>query len=200
MRFLQEIFRMTAPHFRMQDTSLSGCIIIESIVAEDERGCFGRTYSAAEFAAIGLDVTFIESSVSKNPRAGTLRGLHFQAAPYEEIKLVSCSRGRIFDVAVDLRAESETFGRWTAVELSADRLQSLYIPKGMAHGFMTLEANTDVRYEMSVSYRPDAARGVRWDDAEIGIAWPDVGELTMSHRDRNLPTLADLDATLSPRG
>lgn len=191
---------MTPTHFRLQDTGLAGCIIVESIVAEDERGGFGRTYSAEEFAAIGLNVEVAECSVSRNPKAGTMRGLHFQAGPYGETKLVSCSRGRIFDVAVDLRAESETFGRWTAVELSADRLRALYIPRGMAHGFVTLEANSDVRYQMSVPYRPDAARGVRWDDAEIGIAWPDVGALTMSHRDRNLPTLADLDATLSPRG
>lgn len=191
---------MTATHFWLQETRLSGCIVVESILAEDDRGCFGRTYSTEEFAAIGLDIRFVECSVSRNPRAGTMRGLHFQTAPYEETKLVSCSRGRIFDVAVDLRVESETFGGWTAVELSADRLQAHYIPRGMAHGFITLEADSDVRYQISVPYRPDAARGVRWDDAEIGIAWPDVGVLTMSDRDRNLPTLADLDATLSMRG
>jgi dTDP-4-dehydrorhamnose 3,5-epimerase len=121
-----------------------------------------------------------------------LRGLHFQAPPQEEIKLVSCTRGAVFDVAVDLRSGSSSRGKWAGVELSADNRSTLYIPAGFAHGFQTLTDDAEVRYHISERYRPEAARGVRWDDPDLAIIWPTATERVMSDRDRSLPRLRDL--------
>ena len=181
---------------QLQPTSVVGCYLVQPIPSEDERGLFARTYCRDEFDRLGLEAAMAQCSVSRNPNQGTLRGLHFQASPHEEVKVVTCSKGRIFDVVVDLRRESSTFGAWAGVELSASNLLSLYIPKGVAHGFLTLEPDSDMRYQISTPYVPEAARGVRWDDPDIGIAWPSVGPLTMSDRDRGLPPLKALSATL----
>jgi dTDP-4-dehydrorhamnose 3,5-epimerase len=130
--------------------------------------------------------------VSFNGRRGTLRGLHFQAPPHEEIKLVSCTRGAVFDVAVDVRPGSPSRGKWVGVELSADNRAAIYIPAGFAHGFQTLTDDAEVRYHISETYRPEAARGVRWDDPELAIAWPNIQERVISSRDLALPRLRDL--------
>lgn len=175
---------------RFLPTALAGCVLVESDPDEDERGAFARTFCAEEFRRHGLDARVAQCSVSSNREAGTLRGLHHQLAPYAEARLVSCGRGALFDVAVDLRPDSASFGRWAAWELRAGDHRAVYLPEGVAHGFVTLEADTDVRYQMSVPFRPEAAAGVRWDDADIGIGWPDVRPLIISERDRNLPTLA----------
>ena len=165
-------------------TELSDCYVIEPERRVDERGFFARTFDADEFSALGLNPTVREVSVSFNAESGTLRGLHYQRPPHEETKLVRCTRGRIFDVAVDLATR-----RWTAVELSEENELGLYIPEGCAHGFVTLEPASEVLYLISTPYAPAASAGVRWDDQSLGIAWPAVGALTISERDRNLPTL-----------
>ncbi len=179
---------------RFRETPLKGCMVVEPSLRSDDRGYFARTYSAEEFAAAGLDPAIAQCSVSQNRRPGTLRGLHFQDPPHEEAKLVTCRRGRVFDVAVDLRRGSPTFAAWTGVELSAENLLGVYVPEGFAHGFVTLEPDSELSYQISVPYRAESARGIRWDDPDIGISWPDVGPLTMSDRDRRLPTLSSLGA------
>jgi len=153
-------------------TKISGAVVIRPERIEDERGFFARTYSVEEFRDHGLDPAVAQRSLSFNRRKGTLRGLHFQTAPHEENKLVSCSRGAIYDVIVDLRADSPTYRQWVAVTLSADGLEALFIPKGCAHGFITLEDETTVRYDISALYAPSFARGVRFDDPAFGVEWP----------------------------
>ena len=165
-------------------TELPGCFVVEPERHVDERGHFARTFAVDEFDAHGLNFTVNQESVSFSAKTGTLRGLHYQQAPHAEIKLVRCTRGRIFDVAVDLAAR-----RWTAVELSEDNGFGLYIPEGFAHGFVTLEPASEVLYLISTPYVPDASAGIRWDDPSLASAWPAVGSLTISDRDRNLPTL-----------
>jgi dTDP-4-dehydrorhamnose 3,5-epimerase len=157
--------------------------VLEPEPVEDERGCFARLYCASEFASHGLNPQFLQSSVSRNTRAGTLRGLHFQAQPHAEAKLVRCTRGAIFDVALDLRRNSTGFRQWFGVELSADNRRMLYIPEDCAHGFQTLLDDSEVAYQISMPYVPEAARGVRWDDPAFGIRWPAPVSL-MSARDR----------------
>lgn len=166
------------------ETSLRGCFVIEPEPVLDDRGFFARIFSADEFKRRGLNPTVSQVSISANRKAGTLRGLHYQRPPHEEAKLVRCTRGRIFDVAVDLHER-----RWFAVELSEQNRLGLYIPEGFAHGFVTLEPESEVLYQISVPYVSEAASGVRWDDPSIGIAWPSSFELTISARDRALPTL-----------
>lgn len=168
----------------VRPTELPGCHIVEPERHVDERGFFARTFAAEDFAAHGLNPSVSQVSVSYNTRAGTLRGLHYQRRPHEEAKLVRCTRGRIYDVAVDLEAR-----RWTAVELSEDNSLGLYIPEGFAHGFLTLEPASEVQYLISTAYAPAASAGVRWDDPALAITWPSVPALTISERDRSLPTL-----------
>jgi dTDP-4-dehydrorhamnose 3,5-epimerase len=169
-----------------------GLFLIELERMEDERGFFSRLFCADTFLQHGLCTDYPQWSVSFNSRRGTLRGLHFQAPPQEEIKLVSCTRGAVFDVAVDLRLGSSSRGKWAGVELSADNRSTLYIPAGFAHGFQTLTDDAEVRYHISERYRPEAARGVRWDDPDLAIIWPTATERVMSDRDRSLPRLRDL--------
>jgi dTDP-4-dehydrorhamnose 3,5-epimerase len=156
---------------RFLETKLAGVWIIEPERLEDERGFFARTYDEKEFAALGLNTRWVQCSISFNKQRGTLRGMHYQAEPYGEIKLVSCTLGAIYDVVLDLRPESPTFKQWTTVELSAENRTLLYIPKGCAHGFQTLTEESQVFYQISELYHPEAARGVRWDDAAFGINW-----------------------------
>jgi dTDP-4-dehydrorhamnose 3,5-epimerase len=173
---------------RFVQTPLPGAWVIEPEPIGDERGSFARTFDADEFAARGLDPAIAQCNASVNARRDTLRGMHYQAEPHGESKLVRCVRGAIFDVAVDLRADSPTFLRWHGVELSADSALAFYIPAGLAHGFQTLADDTEVIYQMGHRYVPDAARGVRFDDPAFGIEWPEPQEtLIVSERDRSYP-------------
>ncbi|MGB5878758.1 MAG: dTDP-4-dehydrorhamnose 3,5-epimerase [Thermoanaerobaculia bacterium] len=171
------------------ETPLAGAFVIDIEPHEDERGFFARTFCQEEFEAHGLDSTFVQSSVSFNRQRGTLRGMHFQAPPHEESKVVRCTAGAIYDVIVDLRPLSPTFVQWHAVTLSAENRTMFYIPGGFAHGFLTLEDNTEVLYQMSEFYYPDSARGVRWDDPAFGIEWP-VEPTAISDRDQSYPDFA----------
>jgi dTDP-4-dehydrorhamnose 3,5-epimerase len=161
---------------------LDGAFLIDLEPAQDERGFFARTFCVDEFAAHGIPMALKQCSVSHNDRCGTLRGLHYQAAPYEEQKLVRCTAGCIFDVVVDLRPTSPQFHRWIGVELSAANRRALYIPPGLAHGFLTLHDASEVYYMMSVVHSPAQARGLRWNDPALGIKWP-VTPSVISARD-----------------
>jgi dTDP-4-dehydrorhamnose 3,5-epimerase len=169
-----------------RETALAGAYLIEPERQEDERGFFARTFCEREFAARGLVSTFVQWSISHNPRKGTLRGMHYQAAPHEETKLVRCTAGAIYDVVIDLRKNSPTYRRWASAELSAENRLLLYVPEGFAHGFVTLRDATEVAYHISAFYQPETARGVRWDDSAFRVAWPE-GEKILSERDRNYP-------------
>jgi dTDP-4-dehydrorhamnose 3,5-epimerase len=172
---------------RFQETSIPGAWLVTQEPVEDERGQFARTFCAAEFAARGLTATVAQSSVSYNRRARTLRGMHYQAQPCPEAKLVSCLRGALFDVIVDLRRSSRTFGAWFGVELREGDGTALFAPEGTAHGFLTLVDDTTVHYQISEAYRPELARGVRFDDPAFAIRWPLGGDYVMSSRDRGYP-------------
>jgi dTDP-4-dehydrorhamnose 3,5-epimerase len=154
------------------ETRLPGAYLIEPAYIEDERGFFARTFCQRELEAQGLDSCIAQCNISFNGQAGTVRGMHFQAAPHEEIKVVRCTMGAIYDVIIDLRTESTTFKQWIGLELSAHNRLMLYIPKGFAHGFQTLVDNTEVSYQMGTFYEPEAARGVRWDDPAFKVKWP----------------------------
>lgn len=186
---------------RLEPTHIAGIMVVHAEPVRDERGTFVRTFSADEFAAAGLDPGVAQCNVSFNPARATLRGMHFQRAPYGEAKLVRCTRGHIFDVAVDVRPDSPTFGTWEAWELDEDSYRAIFLPTGIAHGFITLAPSSEVSYQMSAPYRADAASGFRWDDPDVGIAWP-VAPAMMSARDRGLPLLADasLDLVLGEPG
>jgi dTDP-4-dehydrorhamnose 3,5-epimerase len=170
-----------------REAEIPGAFVVEPEPIPDERGSFARIFDEAQFAEHGLDTAFGQWSVSFNERAGTLRGMHFQREPHAETKLVRCTRGALYDVIVDLRADSPTFRHWTGIELSADNRLTLYIPKGLAHGFQTLVDGTEVAYAISEPYKPESAGGVRWDDPAFGIDWPDAEERVMSEKDRSWP-------------
>jgi dTDP-4-dehydrorhamnose 3,5-epimerase len=155
-----------------QELSIPGAWLLEPEKQEDDRGFFARAWCQREFAAHSLTTVFVQCNISFNKKKGTLRGLHYQAPPYGEAKLVRCTQGALYDVIVDLRRDSPTRGQWLAVELSAVNYRLLYIPAGLAHGFQTLADNTEIFYQMSEFYQPDAARGIRWDDPELNIPWP----------------------------
>jgi dTDP-4-dehydrorhamnose 3,5-epimerase len=174
-----------------KETELKGAYVIEPVPASDERGFFARTFCAREFAKHGLAAGMSQCSTSFNIRQGTLRGLHYQAAPHAEEKLVRVTMGAIFDVIVDLREKSPTFGRWFGQVISAENRRMIYIPKGFAHGFQTLQDNSEVFYQISTFYEPASARGIRWNDPAIGVVWPDAENPIISERDRALPLLAD---------
>lgn len=154
------------------ETPLKGVFIIDPQRLEDERGFFARTWCEREFAEHKLTAHFVQCNISFNKRKGTLRGLHFQVAPHEEVKLVRCTSGAIYDVIIDLRSDSPTFKCWASFELSAENRRMLYVPNGLAHGFQTLIDNTEVFYQMSEFYSPQFAKGVRWNDMAFGINWP----------------------------
>lgn len=173
---------------RFVETELEGAYLIELDRHGDERGFFARLWCRDEFAGAGLSSELAQCSISRSATAATLRGLHFQRAPHEEVKLVRCTSGAIYDVIVDLRPGSPTHGRWIGVELDADSGRALYVPKGFAHGFQTLVDDVDVLYMMSTPYAPEAASGVRWDDPFFQIDWPEAGSRTISERDLNWPS------------
>jgi len=168
------------------ETKLPGAFVIELEEHADERGFFARTFCEREFKAQGLNPDVVQCNVSFNKRKGTLRGMHFQVAPFAETKLVRCTSGSIYDVIIDLRPSSPAFKQYFAVELSAGNRKMLYIPEAFAHGFQTLENDTEVFYQMSQYYSPEHARGVRWDDPAFGIRWPE-DERIIVERDRNYP-------------
>jgi dTDP-4-dehydrorhamnose 3,5-epimerase len=169
-----------------RETRLSGAYIIELVPHDDERGSFARTLCEREFADVGLPTRFPQCNLSRNTRAGTLRGMHWQAAPHHEGKLVRCVRGALYDVIVDLRPGSATRLGWLGVELSAETGRALFVPEGFAHGFITSQDETDVFYHMTACYRPEGARGFRWNDPAIGIEWP-ATPTVVSGRDATYP-------------
>lgn len=171
------------------DTPIPGAFVIEPEPVRDERGSFARTWCQYEYESRGLTSRFVQCSTSFNRRRGTLRGMHFQRAPHLESKLVRCTRGRAYDVILDLRPASPAFGRWFGAEIGADDCRMMYVPEGVAHGFQTLEDETEILYQISTYYAPEFAAGVRWDDPEVGIRWPMPARPVMSDRDRALPFL-----------
>jgi dTDP-4-dehydrorhamnose 3,5-epimerase len=168
------------------ETKLAGAFVIELERRADERGFFARTFCRQEFEAHGLNPEVVQCNVSFNKRKGTLRGMHYQAAPFAEAKLVRCTSGSIYDVIIDLRPSSATFKKYFAVELSAENGRMLYIPEDFAHGFQTLQDDTEVFYQMAQRYSGEHGRGVRWNDPAFGIEWPE-GERIIIERDRNYP-------------
>ncbi|SRR5579884_1691307 len=165
------------------ETKLKGAYLIDLERLEDERGYFARSWCQREFLNHGLDPKVVQCNVSFNKKKGTLRGMHYQLPPFAEAKLVRCTRGALYDVIIDLRPNAPTFLQWMAVELTAENARMLYIPKGFAHGFQTVEDNTEVFYQMSEFYSPESARGVRWNDPLFKITWPDA-ERTISAKDQ----------------
>jgi dTDP-4-dehydrorhamnose 3,5-epimerase len=168
-------------------TELEGAYVLELEPREDERGSFARTWCRDELAEHDLVNELAQCSISRNTRAGTLRGMHFQQSPHEEAKLVRCTRGAIFDVIIDLRPSSPTHAKWIGVELEAERGTAVFVPKGFAHGFQTLVDGAEVLYMISDPYAPEAASGVRWDDSAFAIRWPYASDRTISERDLAWP-------------
>lgn len=167
-------------------TTLSGAFTIELEKKADDRGFFARSFCQDEFRQHGLEQNYVQMNNSFNLRRGTLRGLHYQAPPYAEVKVVRCISGALWDVIADLRKSSPSFGQWFGVELTASNRRMMYVPKGFAHGFITLDDNTEAIYLVSTTYSADAERGVRWDDAFFGIRWP-IAPTVISEKDRIRP-------------
>lgn len=170
------------------DTTLPGVRHIELELHGDERGWLARTFCEEEFAKAGLPTRFVQASVTRTRLRGTLRGLHYQAAPHLEDKLIRCSRGRVFDVVVDLRENLPSYGTWQTFELDSEASGMLFLPAGTAHGFQSLTDDVEMTYQMTEGYVATLARGVRWDDPSLGISWP-LPDPIVSQRDRCLPTL-----------
>lgn len=168
-----------------KETKLAGAYVIELEKKMDARGYFARTWCREEFAAHGIHAEFLQSNTCLSHRCGTLRGLHYQMAPYEEIKLVRCIRGAIFDVIVDLRQDSHTYRQWEGVELSADNQKMFLVPTGFAHGYQTLRDNTEVNYLVTQVFSQEHERGMRWDDSSVGIEWPEVDHRIISEKDKS---------------
>ena len=173
---------------RFHRTPLAEVLLVEPEPQVDERGLFARLFDADRFRAEGLPVDFVQTSTSYNKHCGTLRGMHFQADPHSEAKLVRCTTGAVYDVVADIRPNSPQFGRWHAVELSAENRLTLYVPPGHAHGFQTLTDDAEVHYQMTVAYLAQASRGFAWNDPDVGIAWP-MAPTVISAKDRALPRL-----------
>lgn len=175
--------------FEIIDTKIDGLVVIKPKIFGDERGFFLETYNKEEFNKIGLDMEFIQDNHSKS-KIGVLRGLHFQLR-YPQGKLVRVTRGKVWDVAVDLRKDSTTYKKWFGVELSADNKKMFYIPEGFAHGFLTLEDDTEFQYKCTNLYYPEFDSGIRYDDTEIKIEWPKLDEYILSEKDKQLKYLID---------
>ena len=172
-----------------RETELEGLVLVEPAVHGDERGFFVETFRESSWSAAGIDVAFVQDNQSRS-RRGTLRGMHFQTSP-GQAKLIRCARGRILDVAVDLRRDSPTFGRWEAVELDDESMRQLFIPVGFAHGFCVLSDVADVTYKCSNYFDAATEAGIAYDDPDVGIEWPEL-ELIVSERDRTAPRLAEI--------
>jgi len=167
-------------------TKLRDAFIVEPERLEDERGFFARTWCQQQFAARGLNHKMVQCNISFNKKKGTLRGMHYQISPYEEAKLVRCIKGAIYDAIIDLRPHSPSFKQWLGVELTEDNRKMLYIPEGFAHGYLTLEDDTEIFYQVSEVYAPEFARGVRWDDPAFDISWP-IDVRVILERDQQYP-------------
>lgn len=176
---------------RFTSTTLAGLWLIDLELREDERGFLARTFCENEFGQLGLNTRWPQCNLTLTKKKGAIRGMHFQADPRPEIKLIRCAAGKIFDVLVDVRKPSPTFGKWEGFELSAENRRQLYVPGGFAHGFQCLTDNCEVFYQMSEPYVPELARGLRWNDPAVNIRWP-LPEALVSERDRHLPELASL--------
>lgn len=174
----------------LRELQLADAYLIEIERHEDDRGFFARTFCREELAAAGIEFSVAQANLSSNRRPGTLRGMHYQTAPCEEAKIVRCVRGAIHDVIVDLRPGSATLGRHAVAELTADNRLALYVPPGFAHGFQSLEPESDVHYLMSTPYAPEHAAGFRYDDPDVGILWP-LPATTVSEKDRALPSFRE---------
>lgn len=180
---------------------LKDVILIRPRRFQDARGFFCETYNIRDFADAGIDDVFVQDNMSLTTKVGTVRGLHFQTAPHAQSKLVRCTRGRVLDVMVDIRPASRTFGQHDKLELSADDGAQVFIPAGFAHGFCTLEPNTEVAYKVSEIYSPAHEAGIAFDDPELSIAWPyPDGEITLSDKDRALPSFAALRDAMAATG
>ncbi|WP_457569109.1 dTDP-4-dehydrorhamnose 3,5-epimerase [Desulfurobacterium sp.] len=179
--------------FEFLKTELPDVVLIKPRVFGDNRGFFMETYKKSDFVKAGIDVEFVQDNHSKSIK-GVLRGLHYQAKPRMQGKLVRCIKGRIFDVAVDIRKGSPTFGKWVGFELSEENKFMLWIPEGFAHGFLTLSEEAEIVYKVSGSeYSPEHDRNIRWDDPDIGIKWPIQGNPILSEKDKNAPFLKDAE-------
>jgi dTDP-4-dehydrorhamnose 3,5-epimerase len=176
-----------------RETAIAGAFIVDVELLTDERGFFARTWCQREFTDRGLVSAFVQCSVSRTAVRGMLRGLHYQTGPHEEAKLVRCTSGAIYDVIVDVRPESPTFARWTAIELTEENLRAIYIPPSVAHGFQALTNDAEVLYQISEFYHPESARGIRWDDPGLEIQWP-IAPPSLSPRDAALPDFNWADA------
>lgn len=185
---------------QIEQTALPGVVILTPRRFGDDRGWFTETWNAATMAAAGLDVAFVQDNHSFSAPVGTLRGLHYQRPPRAQDKLVRCTRGAIFDVAVDIRKGSPTFGRWVGVELTAENGRQLFVPKGFLHGFVTRLPDTEVQYKCSDLYAPDCDGGIRWDDPALGIDWAITGEPVLSAKDKVAPLMATFDSPFEWEG
>jgi dTDP-4-dehydrorhamnose 3,5-epimerase len=173
------------------ETKLKGVFIIEPTRLNDERGFFARTWCRDEFEAQGLNTSFVQANVAFNIRRGTLRGMHYQSFPHEETKLIRCTKGAIYDVIIDIRKNSPTYRKWVAVELTAYNYRMLYVAEGFAHGYQTLQDDTEVSYQVSQFYAPNSGRGVRWDDPGFNIKWPETEKMIISEKDRSWRTIVN---------
>ena len=168
-------------------TKLDGAHIVEMESIRDRRGFFARAWCSKEFEAHGLISQFVQANLTYSPKRGTIRGLHYQIAPHQEVKLVRCTRGATYDVIVDLRPESPTYKQWLAIELTADNHKMIYIPAGFAHGYQILVDDTEVFYQVGQFYAPECERGARWNDPAFGVEWPMTSPLILSDKDKNWP-------------
>ena len=175
------------------ETPLKGAYVIEIDSISDNRGFFARSWCEQEFSDHGLNSNLVQCNISFNTKKGTLRGMHYQIKPHEEAKLVRCTQGLIYDVIVDIRQDSPTFKSWYGVNLGASNRKMLYIPEGFAHGFQTLEDNTEVFYQMSNFYHGESARGLKWDDPDLGIDWILKDNLIISDRDQGYPSIKEIN-------
>jgi dTDP-4-dehydrorhamnose 3,5-epimerase len=170
------------------ETKLKGAYLINLKRLEDERGFFARTFCQHEFKEYGLNIEIAQTNISYNKKRGTLRGMHMQLAPFKESKVIKCNQGAIYDVIVDLRKNSKTFLQWISAELTSENYQMIYVPEGFAHGFITLEDNTEVTYQMNQFYAPGSEKGFKWNDPAFDIIWP-MEPVVMAERDKNFPLL-----------
>lgn len=174
---------------KISELVIKGAYLIETEPVKDFRGSFARQFCKKELAKFGIDFNICQCNISKNPKAGTLRGMHYQKEPFPEIKMVSCLQGRIFDCIIDLRKDSPTYLKWMAEELSSENNKMIYIPAGCAHGFLTLEDNSTVYYQLGEFFMPEYYAGIRWNDPKIGIEWPVKENLLINERDNNYELL-----------
>lgn len=185
---------------QIEQTSLPGVLVLIPRRHGDHRGFFSESYNRQRMAEAGIKVTFVQDNQSLSAQTGTLRGLHFQVPPHAQVKLVRCGRGRFYDVAVDIRRGSPSYGRWVGVELSFENGKQLLIPAGFAHGFVTLEPDTEIVYKCSDYYAPDCDAGIAWGDPDLDIDWPHSGAPVLSKKDAVAPRLSEIDSPFTYKG